>query len=74
LLVNGDLASILLFGGLLGWAVFQVIVINRAGTANGSALQTPASAMMPSPSVWGWSLYLVVAAIHTWLGYYPFPA
>ena len=30
LLVNGDLASVLLFGGLLGWAVFQVILINRA--------------------------------------------
>jgi len=29
LLVNGDLASILLFGGLLGWAVGSVILINR---------------------------------------------
>ena len=31
LLVNGDLASILLFGGLLAWAVSEVILINRAG-------------------------------------------
>ncbi|WP_170606006.1 NnrU family protein [Ruegeria arenilitoris] len=30
LLVNGDLASIVLFGGLLAWAVVEVIVINRA--------------------------------------------
>ncbi|GAA6191709.1 NnrU family protein [Phaeobacter sp. NW0010-22] len=30
LLVNGDLASIILFGGLLGWAVVQVIVINKS--------------------------------------------
>ncbi len=30
LLVNGDLASIVLFGGLLAWAVASVIVINRA--------------------------------------------
>ncbi|MGB3243683.1 MAG: NnrU family protein [Sulfitobacter sp.] len=30
LLVNGDLASILLFGGLLAWAVGSVILINRA--------------------------------------------
>ena len=30
LLVNGDLASILLFGSMLGWAVWSVIKINRA--------------------------------------------
>ncbi|WP_348541475.1 NnrU family protein [Sulfitobacter albidus] len=30
LLVNGDLAAIVLFGGLLAWAVAQVILINRA--------------------------------------------
>ncbi|WP_271948422.1 NnrU family protein [Ruegeria faecimaris] len=30
LLVNGDLASIVLFGGLLAWAVVEVIVINKS--------------------------------------------
>lgn len=30
LLVNGDLASIILFGGLLAWAVVEVIVINKS--------------------------------------------
>ncbi len=30
LLVNGDLASIVLFGGMLVWAVVSVILINRA--------------------------------------------
>lgn len=30
LLVNGDLASIVLFGGVLGWAVGEVILINRS--------------------------------------------
>lgn len=30
LLVNGDLASIILFGGLLGWAIVEVIVINKS--------------------------------------------
>ncbi len=30
LLVNGDLASIILFGGILIWAVGSVILINRA--------------------------------------------
>lgn len=32
LLVNGDLASIILFGGMLAWAVGSVILINRAET------------------------------------------
>ena len=30
LLVNGDLASLILFGGLLGWAVLEVVVINMS--------------------------------------------
>ena len=30
LLVNGDVASVILFGGLLAWAVAEVVVINRA--------------------------------------------
>jgi len=30
LLVNGDLASLILFGGLLAWAVVSVIKINKA--------------------------------------------
>ena len=30
LLVNGELAALVLFGGLLAWAVVEVIVINRA--------------------------------------------
>ncbi|QXT40464.1 NnrU family protein [Gymnodinialimonas ceratoperidinii] len=31
LLVNGDLASFVLFGGLLAWAVVEVIVLKRHG-------------------------------------------
>ena len=30
LLVNGDLASIFLFGALGLWAIFEIVVINRA--------------------------------------------
>ncbi|WP_341862723.1 NnrU family protein [Gymnodinialimonas sp. 57CJ19] len=33
LLVNGDLASFVLFGGLLAWAVGQVIILKRRGAA-----------------------------------------
>lgn len=73
LLVNGDLASILLFGGLLGWAVFQVILINKAEPE----WERPANASVRNDALAfgaGLIAYLVVAGIHTWLGYYPFPA
>jgi uncharacterized membrane protein len=30
LLANGDLASIILFGGMLAWAIGSVVLINRA--------------------------------------------
>ncbi len=73
LLVNGDLASILLFGGLLGWAVFQVILINRAEPE----WERPANASVRNDAIAfgvGLVLYIIVAFVHTWLGYYPFPA
>ncbi|MCU0909229.1 MAG: NnrU family protein [Rhodobacteraceae bacterium] len=72
LLVNGDLASIILFGGLLAWAVVSVIVINRASRA-----WTP-----PPPAPIGKEIGAVVGAVvvtlliglvHGWLGPWPFP-
>jgi uncharacterized membrane protein len=72
LLVNGDLASIVLFGGLLAWAVAEVIVINRAQRAW-------------TPPVWGGVraeamavvgtvvVFAAISWIHAWLGYWPFP-
>jgi uncharacterized membrane protein len=72
LLVNGDLASILLFGSMLAWAVVSVILINKAQPT----WERPANASVKNDGiafVVGLVLYGVVAAIHTWLGYYPFP-
>jgi len=72
LLVNGDLASIILFGSMLAWAVVSVILINRAQPT----WERPANASVKNDGiafVVGLVLYGVVAAIHTWLGYYPFP-
>lgn len=70
LLVNGDLAAILLFGGLLAWAVVEVIVGKRvpAATSRDSA---------PISSPWVHLglvvvVYAVVAALHTWAGRWPF--
>lgn len=71
LLVNGDLASFILFGGLLGWALVEIALINR---------QEPAWA----PPAWGGRtseirvagigavVFVVVALIHGWIGPWPF--
>lgn len=71
LLVNGDLASVILFGGLLAWAVVEVILINRA---------EPRPALNP-PAPMGKEIGAVVGAVvvtgavgwlHGWLGVWPF--
>lgn len=71
LLVNGDLASIILFGGLLAWAVISVIIINRAD----GVWVAPARAPFKSEVVLiviTLVLYSLVAGIHSWLGVWPF--
>lgn len=71
LLVNGDLASILLFGGLLAWAVVEVIVINRAEP--GWTPPPPAPARKEVMAVVGAVVVTgIVGAIHAWLGVWPF--
>lgn len=71
LLVNGDLASVLMFGGLLLWAVAEVIAINRAeprwqptetGTYAKDGIFLVASVLLMG----------VIGFIHSWLGYWPF--
>lgn len=72
LLVNGDLASILLFGGLLIWAVLEVVTINRAEPdwtpPDWGGRPAEAKALIGTLVLFG-----VVAAVHAWLGYSPFP-
>ena len=71
LLVNGNLASVILFGGLLAWAVLDLILINR---------QTPAWRRPAAGPVINDAFYLVISLgvfgaitwIHNWLGYWPF--
>ena len=72
LLVNGDLASILLFGSMLAWAVLEVIVINRAEPG----WTTPPTAPTRKLVVVGiitLVVYAVIIGIHVWLGVRPFP-
>tara|TARA_R110000772_G_scaffold41808_1_gene97483 strand:- start:62438 stop:62992 length:555 start_codon:yes stop_codon:yes gene_type:complete len=68
LLVNGDAASLVLFGGLGLWALVEMAVINRAEGAwtppeRGSYAK---DAMMFVAAL---ALYAVIAGIHHWLGY-----
>lgn len=70
LLVNGDLASILLFGGLGAWALAEIIAINRAGPwdrpapgrIGGDLINLAVAAV----------LYALIAGVHIWLGHNPF--
>lgn len=71
LLVNGDTASIVLFGWIAVWALFEMALINRAqadyvpwsgGSAAGDLRLGVISLV----------IYAIIAGIHTWLGYFPF--
>ncbi|MEO0938176.1 MAG: NnrU family protein [Pseudomonadota bacterium] len=73
LLVNGDLASVILFGGLLAWAVGSVILINRSEPewqrpAPGEAKKDILLVVITLVS------FAAVAGIHVWLGVWPFPS
>lgn len=71
LLVQGSLASVILFGGLLAWAVMSVILINRA--QRDWVRPGPSSAVKEGAAV---VLALVATAavgyLHAWLGVWPF--
>ncbi|MGY6549526.1 MAG: NnrU family protein [Roseinatronobacter sp.] len=71
LLVVGTLQGLILFGGLLAWAVVSVILINRA---NRSWTRPPeAAAWKEGVAVVGAVFAtLVVGIIHGWLGPWPF--
>lgn len=71
LLVNGDAASIVLFGTMLGWAVLEVILINRAvpvwdrpqpGEAKKDVLLVGITLVV----------YFATMTVHAWLGVWPF--
>ncbi|SDX16333.1 NnrU family protein [Litoreibacter albidus] len=71
LLANGDLASIILFGGMLAWAVISVIMINRAEGPWTPPAQAPAKKEIVLLVI-SLVLFTVVAGIHVMLGVSPF--
>ena len=72
LLVNSDAASLVLFGGMILWALAEMTLINRTEPAperykDGSLKGDIRLVLI------GLVVFAVIAGIHTWLGYYPFP-
>ncbi len=71
LLVNGDLAAIILFGGLLLWVPIQISMTNRANpdwTPSQPGTLTKDVMFMAVSVV----LLVIIGYIHTWLGPWPF--
>ncbi|MBQ1204131.1 MAG: NnrU family protein [Loktanella sp.] len=71
LLVNGDVPSFVLFGGLLAWAVAEVILINRANRAWAPPPVVPVKKEITA-IVATVVVFTIISAIHAWLGYNPF--
>ncbi|KIN79276.1 NnrU family protein [Sulfitobacter mediterraneus] len=71
LLVNGDTPSVVLFGGLLVWALAEMVVINRAepGWTPPQKGSIAKDAMFLVISL---VLLAVIGLVHSWLGYNPF--
>lgn len=68
LLVNGDRASLVLFGGIGIWALLSIVLINRAGgwvrPTNGRGLKGDLMNLAGTAVLVG-----VIAYIHQWLGH-----
>jgi uncharacterized membrane protein len=71
LLVNGDLAALILFGGIGAWALVAMGAINRAGPwdrpVEGRGIKGDAMNLAGTLVVYG-----LIAWIHSWLGHNPF--
>ncbi len=73
LLVNGDVASFILFGGLIVWALLEMVLVNW-GSHEYVPYQGGSRAGDIRLAVITLVVYGVIAAIHAWLGYSPFGA
>lgn len=72
LLVNGDLASVIFFGGILAWAVVAVIATKRRDGPRGELPESTMGGLVLHLIAAGF-LFVVIASIHLWLGVSPFP-
>jgi uncharacterized membrane protein len=66
LVANGTVPDVLLFGGLLAWAVAERIALKRRGIAGGTA--NPSARADLIPVVFGVALYVaMLLGLHLWL-------
>lgn len=72
LLVNGDLASIVLFGGLLAWVPVSMAAIAASGQVWNRPEPGPVRGDVRLILI-SLAVYAAIAAIHAWLGVWPFP-
>lgn len=70
LIPNGDLASFVLFGGLLVWALLEIALINRA-QPGWTAPEWGGKASEIRIAVIGAVVLIVTMLIHNWLGVTP---
>ncbi len=73
LLVNGDVPSFVLFGGLLLWALAEMAIISKADGPYSPPHPPPVKKEITAVVV-SVVLFTVVAGIHALLGYNPFGA
>ena len=69
LLVNGDSASLLFFGGLLVWAVLEVVIINQQDGKPQLSRPQPSLPREFAAIAITLLIYGVTAYVHGWLGY-----
>ncbi|KIT17627.1 NnrU family protein [Jannaschia aquimarina] len=73
LLVNGDVPSFVLFGGLLAWAVTEILVINAKEGPWTPPPRAPLKKEITTPII-ALVAMVVVMVIHNWLGVVPWGA
>lgn len=71
LLTNGDLPSLILFGGLLAWALVEIVLLNRAGAWKRRTGPFPVRREIMA-ALGAVVVMLVVGLIHGWIGPWPF--
>ena len=72
LLVNGHLAAVILFGGLLAWAVVTVIRTNRRDGPRGALPEATTTGLVAHVAA-AVAVFLVVGWLHGYIGAWPFP-
>jgi uncharacterized membrane protein len=71
ILVNGDLAGLVLFGSMGAWAIVSMVAID---TSAPKAPVAPVSAMADIRlALISIVVFAVIAGVHAWLGRWPFP-